>query len=192
VNETFSFDPDRVAALETEAWRAYYDREWLKLLYCTERGCAEQFHIPFPTSLEAAYWATRGAIAFKPLDNDVPTALGACERYYELVRRYSGLEFDPASAAQAEVRYWEVHRRLSGAPDHRELVDTFADLHAVTFGIARARALESAELRTRAAILVDGITGRRSSDVDGDWMRLAAELRSCYRSLLAELRSNSS
>ncbi len=105
VSARFAFDPDRVAALETEAWRAYYDREWLKLLYCTERGCAEQFHIPFPLSLEAAFWATRGAIAFKPVDNDVPLALAACERYYAIVRRYSGLEFVPADVARAEVRY---------------------------------------------------------------------------------------
>jgi hypothetical protein len=192
MSETFSFDPDRVAALETEAWRAYYDREWLKLLYCTVRGCAEQFQIPFPSSLEAAYWATRGAIAFKPLDNDVPTALAACERYYELVRRYSGLAFDPAEVARVEVHYWEVHRRLSGADDHRELVDAFADLHTATFGVPRERALESAELRTNAAILVDGITGRRSIDVDGDWLRLAADLRACYHSLLVEMRADSS
>lgn len=90
------------------------------------------------------------------------------------------------------MRYWEVHRRLSGSDDHRELVDAFADLHAATFGIPRERAVESAEARTRAAIIVDGITGRRSTDVARDWLHLAADLRSCYRSLLAELRAYSS
>ena len=187
LNIRFSFDPERVAALETAAWRAYYDREWLKLLYFTERACAEQFHVPFPLSLQAAYYATRGAIAFKPVDNNVPLALAACTRYFEIVRRYSGLTFEPAGVARIEVRYWEVHRRLSGSDDHGELADTFADLHAATFGLPRDGARESAAWRTRAAITVDNITGGRSTDIEGDWRRLKGELRGCYRSLTREI-----
>lgn len=184
---TFTFDPERVAKLETEAWRAYYEKEWLRLLYLTERVCAQEFHIPFPLSLQAAYFATRGAIAFKPVDNDVPLALAACERYYDLVRRYSGLRFEPRGVAAIELRYWDVHRRLSGTSDHAELARVFTDLHAATFGISRERAHESAVWRTRAAETVDEITGRRSPDVAGDWERIEEQLRCCYRSLLREV-----
>lgn len=187
VTAPFTFDPERIAALETAAWRAYYDREWVRLLYLTERTCAEQFRIPFPLSVQAACYATRGAVAFKPVDNDVPLALAAMERYYGLVRAYSGLRFAPADVARAELRYWEVHRRLSGGTDHAQLVDAFADLHALTFGIPKERARESAEWRTRAAVTVDGITGRRSTDVAGDWRWLEDQLRRCYRSLSREL-----
>ena len=100
----FAFDPERVARLEMMAWRAYYDRRWGALLYFTERACAGQFHIPFPVSLRAAYHSTRGAIAFKPIDNDVGLAVAALQRYYRIVRRHSGLTFDPVGVARAEVR----------------------------------------------------------------------------------------
>lgn len=181
------FDPDHVAKLETEMWRSYYDRNWLRVLYLTERTSAEEFHIPVPLSLQAAYYATRAAIAFKPVENDVSATLAALTRYYRLVRRFSGLRFDAATVAAIELRYWVVHRELSGAADHTGLIDVLAELHAWTFGIPRDRALESGEWRAKAAITVDGITGRRSTDVASDWRILEEQLRSCYRSLANEL-----
>lgn len=183
----FTFDPDHVAKLETEMWRSYYDRQWLRVLYLTERTSAEEFHIPVPLSLQAAYYATRAAVAFKPIENDLPATLGALTGYYRLVRRFSGLRFDPATVAGIELRYWIVHRDLSGAKDHTALIDVLADLHAATFAIARDRALESGEWRARAAITVDGITGRRSDDVARDWRILEDQLRRCYRSLAHEI-----
>jgi len=184
---SFAFAPDRVAALETAAWRAYYDKNWPKLLYVTERALAEQFSISLPAAAEAAYYATRGAIAFKPATCDLLGAIAACERYYAIVRRHSGLGFDPRTVAQAEVRYWQVHRRLAGATKHDELLDTFAALHAATFGIPYDRSRESAMWRTLAAITVDDITSGRSNNVDADWLRCAAQLRRCYRALSREL-----
>lgn len=186
---TFTFDPDHVATLETEVWRAYYDKEWLRVLYLTERTSAVEFHIPFPLSIAAAYYATRAALAFKPIDNDIPATRAALGRYYDLVRAHSGLRFDPRAVGELETRYWIVHRRLSGAADHPELVDVLTDLHAATFGIGRERARESGEWRTRAAITVDGITGHRSTDIEADWRLLEDQLRRCYRSLLRETRS---
>lgn len=183
----FAFDPERVARLETMAWRAYYDRRWLALGYFAERACADQFNVPFPISVRAAYYATRGAVAFKPVDNDIGLAVAALERYYAIVRRHSGLAFDPAAVARAEVRYWVVHRRLSGNGDHAGLVDAFAQLHSMTFAIAGEDARESAEWRAGAAIKVDDITGRRSADEERDWRRVETQLRRCYRSLAAAI-----
>jgi hypothetical protein len=183
----FTLDPDHVAKLETEMWRSYYAKEWLRVLYLTERTSAVEFHIPVPLSLQAAFWATRAAIAFKPVANDLPATRRALESYYRLVRRFSGLIFDPAIVADTELRYWIVHRELSGAPDHTALVGVLTDLHAVTFDISRDRALESGEWRSKAAITVDGITGRRSTDVPRDWLVLEDQLRRCYRSLAKEI-----
>lgn len=186
---TFTFDPDHVAKLETEGWRAYYDRRWLRVLYLTERTTATEFHVPFPLSAQGAYYVTRAAIAFKPVANDIPGTRAALERYYGLVRRWSGLTFDTQRVTDLELDYWIVHRRLSGAADHSELEDVLTDLHASTFGIAQERARGSGTWRTAAAITVDGITGHRSADIDADWRLLEGQLRHCYRSLLDEIRA---
>ena len=55
------FDPDRVAHFEAAGWRAYYERDWLRLLRLLVAVSQEQFRIPFPRSLLAAYHVTRAA-----------------------------------------------------------------------------------------------------------------------------------
>ena len=182
----FTFDPGHVAKLEAEGWRSYYAKQWLRVLSLMERTAAIEFHIQVPRSIQAASFVTRAAIAFKPIDSDLPKTRSFLERYYRLVGRYSGLMFDPVEVTRLELEYWIVHRRLSGTSDHAALIDVLTDLHAATFGISRGRARESAEWRTKAAITVDGITGRRSTDLERDWRLLEEQLRHCYRSLQRE------
>jgi len=184
---TFTFDPDHVALLEAEGWRAYYDKKWPRVLYLTERTTATQFHVPFPLSLRGAYYVTRAAIAFKPVDNDLATTWAGLRAYYALVRRWSDLGFDVDRVADLELQYWIVHRRLSGAPDHVELEDVLTELHSAMFGLGRERTRESAKWRTLAAMTVDEITGGRVPPLEGNWLRLREQLRRCYHSLRKEL-----
>ena len=50
----FIMNPERVASFEAAGWRAYYDRQWLKLVRLLIALCQEEFRIPFPMSLYAA------------------------------------------------------------------------------------------------------------------------------------------
>ena len=53
----------RLAYLEAAGWRAYYDRDWLKLMRLMVQLNQEQFHIPFPLSVVAAFHVARGSVA---------------------------------------------------------------------------------------------------------------------------------
>jgi hypothetical protein len=181
------FNPDQVAHYEAAGWRAYYDRNWLKLLQLIVGLCQEQFGIPFPNSLLAAYYVTRASAAWVPRDHDLRQVQAWYERFYRLARRYSGLKFDPARAAALELRYNEEHRRLVGSPDKQPFIQAMVDLHAELFGLSPQQALPSAELRVQANNTVDRITGRTSTDVEGDWTRLEDSLRACYRSIRSQL-----
>ena len=183
----FPFNPERVAHLEASGWRAYYDRQWLKLLRLIVALCQEQFRIPFPQSLLAAYYVTRASIAWAPVDHDVRVVQAFYEKFYRVARRYAGLNFDPAQAAALETEYNEVHRRLVGQPDKRQFIATLVQLHSVLFGITPEQARESAELRVLANNTVDLITGKLSTDIEGDWVRLEAYLHQCYRSIAQAL-----
>ena len=108
---TFRFDPDRVAHFEAAGWRAYYDRRWLALLGLIVRLCQQQFHIPFPISLFAAYWVTRAAKAWAPVDHDLAAAQRCYQQFYRIARRHSGLGFDPAVVGALEL---ESKRRQGG------------------------------------------------------------------------------
>jgi hypothetical protein len=186
------FEPDQVAYFEAHGWRAYYDRQWLKLLWLIVRLCQAQFRIPFPVSLLAAYYVTRAAAAWAPVNNDMALAQRFYERFYRVVRRYSGLSFDPARAAQLELQYNEVHRRLSGKPDKTAFIETMVQLHSTIFAITPEQARESAEQRVLANNTVDLITSKTSTNPEEDWTRLEDYLRQCYRSIYRVLRESPS
>jgi hypothetical protein len=186
----FQFSPDRVAYYEATGWRAYYDRQWLKLLRLIVLLCQEQFRIPFPVSLLAAYYVTRASAAWAPLDHNLAVVNAYYERFYRLAGRYSGLKFDPAQAAALETEYNDVHRRLSGKPDKTEFIATMIKLHSTIFGLTPEQASESAEQRVLANNTVDLITSKTSTDPEADWLKLEAQLRLCYRSIERELKTS--
>lgn len=178
-----TFDADGIAHFEAAGWRAYYDREWAKLLRMTIGMCQAQFGIPFPLSLKAAYHIARASVAWAPVDHDEVAVLEQLERFYTLAARYSPLRFDPQRVAEWELRYFDDHRRLVGQEDKSDLLHTLTQLHSAIFGIPAEDARESAEWRLRAMNRVDAITGKSSTDVAGDWARLEEDLRACYRSI---------
>jgi hypothetical protein len=184
----FTFDPERVAYFEAAGWRAYYDHKWLKILYLLVKLCQEQFRIPFPMSLVAAYYTTRASIAWAPVTHDEYKVQSYLEKFYSVARRYSGLTYDVSRVASLELQYFDVHRRLSGKPEKDEFLHTLVDLHSAIFGLPAERVLESAEWRLRAANTVDQITSNTSTDIEGDWTRLEEDLRRCYRSIVHELK----
>ena len=184
---TFRLNPERVAYFETNGWRAYYERKWLKVLWLIVRLCQEQFHVPFPMSLLAAYYTTRASVAWAPVDHNLPKVLTYLTRFYTIARRYSGLKFNVERAAALELQYFDVHRRLVDATDKSEFVETLVDLHSAIFGLTPVQVRESAEWRVKAADTVDLITSKKSTDVQGDWARLEEYLRQCYASIQREL-----
>jgi hypothetical protein len=187
--KAFNYNPDRVAYFEAAGWRAYYDRAWLKLLRLIISLCQEQFRIPFPVSLLAAYYVTRASVAWVPLDHDEKVVRSFYEKFYRLAQQYSGLQFDPARVAVLELKYNDVHRRLSGKPDKTEFIETMVELHSAIFGLTPEQARESAELRVLANNTVDLITSKTSTDPEADWAKLEDFLRQCYRSIEQEAQA---
>jgi hypothetical protein len=177
------FNPELIAYYETEGWRAYYDRNWLRafglMVYLTE----SQFHIPFPRSFLAVYHIIRASIAFVPRDHDLGVVLRHLEQFYRAAAAANGGAFDPRAVADLELRYWVVHRELAEAPaaDKRPLIECVAALHAELFGRAPSELWASAESRVAAASAVDRITGRRSADPAADWALVEANLRLAYQ-----------
>ena len=186
--KTFEFNPDRVAYFEAAGWRAHYDRQWLKMLRLIVGLCQEEFRIPFPMSLLAAYYTTRASLAWVPVKHDERKVLRYLEKFYRVAGRYAHLEYDPKQVAVLELHYFDVHRRLLGKPEKDEFLQTLVDLHSAIFGLAPEQVRESAEWRLLAANTVDLITSNESADIEGDWAKLEEYLRQCYRSIQRELK----
>jgi hypothetical protein len=177
----------RLAYLEAAGWRAYYDRQWLKLISLMVQLNQEQFHIPFPLSVVAAFHVARGSVAWAPVDNDPLVVRRHFVRFYRMARRWSGMTFEPERAAELEIGYWIEHRRLIGNPDKESFIQAMTALHSHLFNLSPQRARESAEWRVQANNTVDLITGALSSDPETDWAKLEDQLRKCYESVQRNL-----
>lgn len=193
------FDPDRIARLETESWRAYYDRAWLKMARVLVTLHREQFGLSPWRALLATLRSSRAAIAFAPLqDNDPDKARRLLVPYYREVRRALGSAAGAATLAEREIDYWIVHRQLAIArkanpaasdpdalDDIQPMVDAFARLHAALFNSTPEEMRASAEYRALAAKAVDRITGGYADDIPADWARTEDYLRRAYRAVAA-------
>ncbi len=177
------FDPDAIAYYETEGWRAYYDRNWLRAFGLMVRLSESQFHIPFPRSFLAVYHVIRASVAFVPREHDLDLVRHHLVQFYRIAAESNRGAFDPQAVAELELRYWVIHRELAEMPnaDKRPLVESLAALHAALFGRAPADLWESAVSRVAAATAVDQITSRRSLDPAADWELVASSLRSAYQ-----------
>ncbi|HVU12051.1 MAG TPA: hypothetical protein VHD90_12275 [Phototrophicaceae bacterium] len=181
--QPFHFDAKMVAHYEVEGWKAYYDRNWLRLLRLIVALDQAQFRIPFPQSVIAAYYIVRASVVFVPKDHDSAAVCAYLAQFYRLARRYSGLTFDPEQAARLETIYWDVHRKLVRLPDKTEFIEAMTALHAAIFGLTSEQARESGELRVEANNVLDTITGHTSPDPVADWRRCEDLLARCYSSL---------
>lgn len=125
------------------------------------------------------------------MDNDVPAAAAHLRRSYAKARRAANIQADAATLAAREMDYWIVHRQMAVArrdhPDHtgdiEPMVEALTRLHAALFNAAPETMRPSTELRARAAVAVDRITGGYSSDVAADWEEVERLLRQAYRAV---------
>jgi hypothetical protein len=150
----------------------------------------EQFHIPFPLSVVAAYHVARGSVAWAPVKNDPELVRRHFTRFYRMAKRWSGMQFEPRRAAELEIGYWIEHRRLVGDPNKESFVQAMTALHSHLFNLPPERMRDSAEWRIKANNTVDLITGKLSQDPEADWAKLEDELRECYRSVKCELEGD--
>lgn len=186
---TFTMNPERIAYYEAAGWRAYYDHRWLRMLRLMLQLLQEQFHIPFPMSLLAAYYTTRASRLWTPVNHDEQKVLAYLTNFYRIARRYSGLTYDVQEVARLELQYFEVHRRLSGQPEKEEFLQTLISLHSAIFALSPEEVRESAEWRLQAANIVDRITSRTATSIEEDWRALEEYLRRCYTAIQRALHS---
>jgi hypothetical protein len=186
------FDGDSVAHLEVAGWKAYYDRKWFLFVKCMLAMIHRQLRLSWPRTVQAAYYITKASVAWAPVDHDEAVVKRNIRKFYRLGRRYGkDVRFDPDKVAALEFKYWDDHRRLSGRPDDEKgpLIQTLAELHSATFLLPMDQVWQSAIDRAHSTDTVDLITGKRSTDIEGDWARSEVYLKKAYGSI-AELLNN--
>jgi hypothetical protein len=179
-----TFDPARVARLETENWEAYYQKRWGRLLQVSVSMVGEAFGLGFFRALQGAYLVGRAEIAAAPFpDNDVPKAEAYMRRFYAMVKRIHHETFDVDQAARLEVNWWVVHRQNFLKEDSRPLVEALIDLYSATFHLPRERVYEAAFRRAEAMRYSDQWVNGSKASGDPLLARVEAELLLSYTAL---------
>ena len=149
-----SFDPREVGTLETNAWIAYYRREWLVRLRSAVGLTRQTFGLPWPSTVYGAWLVLRANQLWAPYPNNDPDgARRTMERFYRLVAKHHGESFDPGRASELEVEWWRVHRihqREDTDEDESTLVAALASLYAYVYGVDPNDVTVAAEQRALA------------------------------------------
>lgn len=172
-----NFDPNEVARLETDMWRAYYDNRKLPLFLDLGELLRTEYHLPFLRSNVTAFYAAKAAFVFKRGHSraDYEQALPDLRRYYSVLRRLSTTPFSVERASQLELEWWISHR--SSSP---KLDGDLAALQAEIFHVPVGRLAEHARLRAEAM---------RIRDNHGDWNVIGSLLQQSWASLARVLQS---
>lgn len=180
------FDPEAVARLDTQMWRAYYAKKPLPLYLELAQLLREEFHFPPLRSFAIAARAARAAFVFQQGHDraDYAKALPDLLAYYAAIRRVSATPFDVRKTAELELEWWIVHRDR----DPEALARALANGAAALYEAPADSLMEYGRLRTDAMVIRDagGDGGRVVSEAD--WARIESDLRGSWGSLARVVR----
>ena len=176
------FDAGRVAQLETQMWRSYYETRYVALLADLYRLSRDQYGFSPADSLAIGWYAARAAQTFQPTASraEAQKALPLLERYFAVIREHGGETFDTQEAARVELDWWQLRRENSVPADYGRVIAQ------VTTLLFRA---DNADV-TRAGLLRAEMMTYRDERRDGgmkeaDWDHIEQELERSYLALHA-------
>ena len=185
------FEPDRLAALETGMWKAYYRRQPARLFVLLLRGLREQAHASWPRALAASILLTKAAVGFARSAGDYERFGPTIARAYRVLGMPA--DVDAAEVARWELRWWVVRREI-GLAAGSAAGEAISTMYAALYRVPIERVAEAGRLRGIAAEIrdrgasddPDGSTGAG----EGYWPEVARLLTESYRSLHAALRAS--
>ena len=186
-----SFSPQRVGALERDAWVAYYQHRWARFLVPSVRLVRAGFGMPPIATLRGAWHVLQANRLWAPFpDNDADGARCHMERFYGLLTPDLGSDLDPKEAARLEVEWWRAHRALQRYPgdqeaNEAELARALTDLYAYVFKAAHAEVAPAARERAAAMVLSDSWVAEGSVPSSPYLEAEGAALVRSYAALLA-------
>ena len=175
-----AFDPDRLADLEVDMWRAYYEKEKVALFKSLLIALREQFRYPWAKSARAGYHLAKAASDFGKASGNYERVLPDLQIAYTISREWTGANFDPAQVARAELDWW-VARREPSQRDPANVGRLISVVYAKFYEVPEEKVKEAGLLRARAADLRD------RGGVNPNWGEVSRLLHESYRSLRAAL-----
>lgn len=185
------FDPVAIAQLETDMWRAYYDKEGFRLYRLLVAMLHDHQGFPYLRANYHAYLAARAAMVFKRGQGrtDYEKALPYLVDYYRGMKCIGQLDCDPPEVARLELEWWIVHRERSQYGEEA-LVQAIASATGAFYSENAQQLYEYAKERTEAMIIRDE-EALRDGVSEAEWQEIDTHLRASYQALYAALNRGS-
>lgn len=177
----WQFDPDRIARLEADMWRHYYEKRFVALAWDLYAGVRESYHISPLDAALTAWDAAHAAKVFQSSRNReaAEQAIPILENCYRRLARATNAKFDPRRAAALELEWWQ-QRRERVPPD--KYAETIAKLASEIYSLPLTSEIEEAA-RERAEAMAFRDARRHSQMTEADWGKVAQKLTRSYRQL---------
>lgn len=183
------FNFQKMAQLDSDMWRAYYNHQFFKLFFLLVRLMKTQFRFNWAITLQLAYYSGWAAAYYrikkhKGVRND--KVLDNLTRFYKLISENSLEAFDYTKAAKRELAWWDIHRK--SYKNNKELEQSLADGMAAIYNIPASNLSEYAHYRAEAMILP-----RHEGDkqpIPTDWQKVTEMLVKAWGSLHAVVQKN--
>ena len=186
------FDPDRLARLELEMWKAYYRRQGGRLFRLLVRANREQAGVDWARAILAAVWLASAAVRFGRSTGHYARFEPGIARGYRMLGLPASA--DASEVAQRELRWWVVRREI-GLAAGEAAGSAITALYASIYAVPEALVSEAGRLRGEAAEIRDRGAAADPGGPSGEglayWPEVGRLLRASYCSLHAALGAES-
>lgn len=184
------FDGKEIGHLESDMWRAYYDKKPLKLYELLVTLMRRQNKLPFVQANVTAYDATKAAMVFKvgAERKDYEKALPYLTKYYQSICSIGHLSASPEKLAKLELEWWIIHRERDKY-GKVALVKALADTVAELYSIDSEKVIAYAQARAEAMIIRDEKQAAGGVS-EADWNEIEEKLANSYTFLYLALNEN--
>lgn len=171
----------KVAKLDSDMWREYYDHHFFKMFILLLQLMRTQFQFGWLLVLRCSYYAGIAATRYRVMKGR--ENYGAVERnltkFYKLISDNSTEPFDYRKAAEIELEWWNIHRY----PEQYEktLEVSLAEGMAVIYSGKLNDFLEYGRLRAEAMVLRDQMGDIQK--VKPDWLKIESLLSESWKSM---------
>lgn len=149
-----SFDAARYGRLESDMWRAYYERNTITLYFLSATFLREFFQLGYVSSMKNAWRATWAAYHFSKSTQhqQYEELIPGLEKYYSDICESIKRKCDAGKLASLEINWWVIHRELSHHGPG-ELSEALAKTAAELYGIPKEKLLNFGQMKTEAMVL---------------------------------------
>ncbi len=181
------FDYKKVAQLDSDMWRAYYNHQFFKLFWQLTRLIKTQLGFDWLPSIRLACYSAWAAAYYrikKRRGVNNARVLKNLTKFYKLISRNSVEAFDYKKAAELELEWWDIHRRST--KNNPALEQSLADGAAAIYNVPSSALAEYAHYRAEAMILPRHEGDRQN--VPTDWRKTTDLLIKSWHALHAAVQ----